>query len=136
LIHEAMVEDDQRSPAGSTNPEPRPPNPGFYPVLSSQSSLLLMYNSPVLLFHQFPVIVQVVDQPTPQTTVVDVLLGTFGLIGVLLLSAVVLGALLGGVLVAMRMRRARRGLDRDVTRTRLGLGPPALTFEPGDPTGP
>jgi hypothetical protein len=76
-----------------------------------------------------PVIVQVIDGPTPETTVADVLLGAVGLIGVLVISAVLLGLLMGGVLVAARVRRARRGLDRGFTRTRLGLGPQDLALD-------
>jgi hypothetical protein len=43
-----------------------------------------------------PIIVKVVEEPVKSTTIVDVLLGSLGLVGVLLFAALVLGAILGG----------------------------------------
>ena len=43
-----------------------------------------------------PIIVRVVQEPVKSTTIVDVLVGSLGLVGALLLAALVLGALLGG----------------------------------------
>ncbi|MDQ3212558.1 MAG: hypothetical protein M3Q85_07775 [Acidobacteriota bacterium] len=54
-----------------------------------------------------PIIVQVVQQPVESTTVADVLLGAMGLTGVMVLAAVVLGALLGGALIALKHWRTR-----------------------------
>lgn len=54
-----------------------------------------------------PIIVQVVQQPVESTTVADVLLGAMGLTGVMVLAAVVLGALLGGALIGLKHWRAR-----------------------------
>ncbi len=42
------------------------------------------------------IIVRVVEEPVKSTTIVDVLLGSLGLVGVLLFAALVLGAILGG----------------------------------------
>ncbi len=52
-----------------------------------------------------PIMVEVVQQPVESTTVADVLLGAIGLTGVLVLAAVLLGALLGGALIAYKTWR-------------------------------
>jgi hypothetical protein len=51
-----------------------------------------------------PYIVTLVDKPTPQTTFADVLIGAFGITGVLVLVALVLGAVLALVLVKWNQR--------------------------------
>ena len=51
-----------------------------------------------------PYIVRVVREPVPETTVGDVILGALGLTGVLLLIALVLGAVLAFVLVRWHHR--------------------------------
>jgi hypothetical protein len=51
-----------------------------------------------------PYIVRVVREPAPETTLGDVILGALGLTGVLLLIALVLGALLAFVLVRWHHR--------------------------------
>jgi hypothetical protein len=58
-----------------------------------------------------PIIVRVIETPTPETTIVDVLLGSLGLTTVLILAALVLGALLGGLLIAVKLLRARFNLE-------------------------
>ena len=52
-----------------------------------------------------PIIVRVVQQPVESTTVVDVLLGAIGLTGVLVVAAVLLGAILGAVLIGLKVWR-------------------------------
>ena len=54
-----------------------------------------------------PIMVHVVQQPTESTTISDVLIGSIGLTGVLLLAAVILGGLLGAVLIGLHKLRAR-----------------------------
>jgi hypothetical protein len=56
-----------------------------------------------------PIIVRVVEQPVESTGVADVLIGAFGLTGALVLTAVVLGAVLGGILIGIKLLRARYG---------------------------
>lgn len=51
-----------------------------------------------------PYIVTLVDKPTPQTTFADVLVGAFGITGVLVLIALVLGGILALVLVKWHQR--------------------------------
>jgi hypothetical protein len=58
-----------------------------------------------------PVIVKVIEQPVESTTVGDILVGALGLTGVLLLSAVLLGAVLGGILIAVKRLRAHYNLE-------------------------
>ena len=62
-----------------------------------------------------PIIVDVVQQSTESTTVADVLLGAIGLTGVLVVAAVLLGALLGAALIAVKIRRSRADADPDTT---------------------
>lgn len=54
-----------------------------------------------------PIIVQVVQQPVESTSVADVLLGAIGLTAALVLAAVVLGGLLGGALIAFKLKRQK-----------------------------
>jgi hypothetical protein len=58
-----------------------------------------------------PIIVQVVETPAESTTVADILIGSLGLTGVLLLTALVLGALLGGIMIGVKLLRARYDLE-------------------------
>jgi hypothetical protein len=69
-----------------------------------------------------PIIVEVVDATTAETTVVDILLGAIGLTGALMLGALVLGLAFGGLLIAVKRVRGRteRATDRS-THVELGL---------------
>ncbi len=58
-----------------------------------------------------PIIVRVVEQPVHETTIADVIFGSIGLVGVMLLAALLLGAVLGGGLILMKRLTARDGLD-------------------------
>ena len=58
-----------------------------------------------------PIIVRVVETPAETTTVADVLIGALGLSGALILAAVVLGAILGGILIGVKLLRARYNLE-------------------------
>lgn len=55
-----------------------------------------------------PIMVTIIEEPVHETTVVDVLLGALGLTVVLLLIAVVLGVLLGGLFILYRHIQAKR----------------------------
>jgi hypothetical protein len=52
------------------------------------------------------------EQPVESTTVADVLMGALGLTGVLILAAAVLGLLLGGLLIGLKLLRARYNLEK------------------------
>jgi hypothetical protein len=58
-----------------------------------------------------PIIVRVIEEPAESTTVADVLLGSLGLAGALILAAAILGLLLGGVLIGIKLLRARYNLE-------------------------
>ena len=58
-----------------------------------------------------PIIVRVVEQPVHETTISDVILGSLGLVGVLLIAALLMGLILGGALVAYKRLTARDGID-------------------------
>ena len=57
------------------------------------------------------IIVKVVQEPVKSTTIVDVLVGSLGLVGALLFAAVVLGAILGATLIGIKLFRARYNLE-------------------------
>jgi len=61
---------------------------------------------------QNPIIVKVVQQPVESTTGADVLIGAIGLTGVLVLFALLLGGALGGVLIGVKVLRARLNPER------------------------
>lgn len=58
-----------------------------------------------------PIIVRVVEQPVRDTSMADVIIGAVGLTGLLLITAAVLGAALGGILIAIKLLRARYNLE-------------------------
>ena len=70
-----------------------------------------------------PIIVRVVEQPVRETTISDVIFGSIGLVGVLLLSAVLLGLLLGVGLILVKRLRARDGLDAQGEAQNLRVTP-------------
>jgi hypothetical protein len=58
-----------------------------------------------------PIMVRVVEQPVESTTVADVLLGSIGLTAALLLMAILLGALFGGILIGVKKLREKYGME-------------------------
>jgi hypothetical protein len=58
-----------------------------------------------------PVMVRVIEPQVESTSVADVLIGAIGLTGVLILVAVLLGAMLGGLLIGIKKLRARYNLE-------------------------
>jgi hypothetical protein len=59
-----------------------------------------------------PIVVRVVEEPVETTGISDIVVGALGLTGVMLLAALVMGALLGGVLIGVKRLRAKYGLER------------------------
>ena len=55
-------------------------------------------------------IVRLVEQPAPEVTVVDVIVGALGIAGAMTLAAVVLGAALGWLFI---LRSRRRGIEAE-----------------------
>jgi hypothetical protein len=76
-----------------------------------------------VLVQQNPIIVRVVEEPIDETTVADVILGSLGLVGVMLLSALLLGLLLGGALVLYKRVTAKDGLDAERDAETLRVTP-------------
>jgi hypothetical protein len=72
-----------------------------------------------------PVIVKVVSDPTPQVTVVDVLVGALGLTGVIVAGSFVFGGVVGLLLIAYtRWKTARAGHAGTSDHTALDLSSP------------
>lgn len=70
-----------------------------------------------------PLVYEVVEPTTAQTTVIDVVLGAFSVVGVLGLVAVLLGVSLAGLLIGVRkLRGGDVGGTAGGTATRLGIG--------------
>ena len=60
---------------------------------------------------QNPIIVRVIQPPTESTTVGDVLIGAIGLTGMLVVVALLLGAVFGGILIGIKIFRRRRNIE-------------------------
>ena len=58
-----------------------------------------------------PVMARVIEPAVESTTVADILIGAMGLTGAMLFAALVLGALLGGLLIGIKKFRARYNLE-------------------------
>ena len=58
-----------------------------------------------------PIVVRVLEEPVKSTGVGDIILGALGLTGVMLLAALLLGALLGGILITIKRLRAKYDLE-------------------------
>ena len=83
-----------------------------------------------MLMHQAqPVIVRVIEPAVESTSIADVVVGSLGLTGAMLLAALVLGAILGGVLIGFKKMRARLNLepipDSEALRVTPGLPRPS-----------
>lgn len=73
-----------------------------------------------------PIIVKVVSDPTPQVTVVDVLVDALGLTGVIVAGSFVLGGVVGILLIAYsRWKIARSGENGSTDHTSLDLSSPS-----------
>ena len=70
-----------------------------------------------------PIIVRVVEQPVHETTLADVIFGSLGLVGILLVSAAVLGVLLGGGLILWKRLRKQDALDADTHAASVRVTP-------------
>jgi hypothetical protein len=70
-----------------------------------------------------PIIVRVVEQPVRETSISDVILGSLGLVGVLIVAAAILGLVLGAVLISFKRLRHRDGLDPEDDASSLRVTP-------------
>jgi hypothetical protein len=71
-----------------------------------------------------PVIVKVVSEPTPQVTVVDVLVDALGLTGVIVAGSFVLGGVVGLLLIGYSRWRIAHGEAGTSEHTSLDLSSP------------
>lgn len=69
-----------------------------------------------------PLVYEVVEKPTAQTTVSDVLVGAISVVGGLAVVGFLLGVLFAGVLIGLRRLRGQDSLDGGGSETvQLGL---------------
>jgi hypothetical protein len=80
-----------------------------------------------MLLQPDPIIVRVVEQPVQDTSIADVIVGAIGLTGFLLLSAALLGLVLGGLLIGVKTLRARYELEAGVDPNELRVTPHSLS---------
>ena len=74
-----------------------------------------------------PIVVRVLDEPVKSTGVADILVGALGLTGVMLLAALLLGALLGGLLIWIKKVRAKYNLEGVSDHDALRVTPSSST---------
>lgn len=58
-----------------------------------------------------PVIVRMVDHPTKEISVADILMGSVGITGIFLIGAALLGLVLGGMFILFRRWQASRDVE-------------------------
>lgn len=71
-----------------------------------------------------PFVVEVIKAPTRETSVYDVLVGSVGLIGVIVLFMVIVGVLFGGLFIWIRRRREARKTENVPEGVQLHLNAP------------
>jgi hypothetical protein len=74
-----------------------------------------------------PIIVRVIDEPIKSTGVGDIILGALGITGVLLLAALLLGALLGALLIWIKKVRAKYRVETVSEHDALRVTPSSST---------
>jgi hypothetical protein len=72
-----------------------------------------------------PIIAEVIDAPTRETTVADVIIQALGITGVIIIGALLAGLTLAGLFIWMRRARPDNPFNGTGSeRLRLGLDPP------------
>ena len=74
-----------------------------------------------------PIIVRVIDEPVKSTGIGDVIVGALGITGVLVLAALLLGAILGGLLISIKKVRAKYNLEPVSDHDALRVTPSSST---------
>ena len=75
-----------------------------------------------------PIVVHVIEEPVESTGVSDILIGALGLTGVMLMAAILLGALLGGILIGVKRLRAKYNLEPVPDSEALRVTPSSSTL--------
>jgi hypothetical protein len=83
-----------------------------------------------------PVIIEEVGPPTPQVGVADVLIGSFGIVGLMLLAALIGGLVVGALFVLLKHWMPENPLNGQDSRSYLDLGPVGKDQRPGSPGEP
>ena len=92
-----------------------------------------MYN-PIVQPPVEPIIVRVVGQPAQELGLGQIIAQALGLTGIILVLSLVLGVLVGGVFIWLRVRNARARQDGEAwDQIRLHLEPPARSASPQPP---
>jgi hypothetical protein len=79
-----------------------------------------------------PVVVQIVEEPTTEVSVADILVGAFGFVGAVLVAAALVGLVAGGLFILFR--RWRGASPADVSGgTALRLASPTQPERAGPP---
>jgi len=74
-----------------------------------------------------PIVVRVIEEPVKSTGVGDIILGALGITGVLLLAALLLGALLGGLLIWIKKVRSKYRVETVSEHDALRVTPSSST---------
>jgi hypothetical protein len=74
-----------------------------------------------------PIVVRVVEEPVETTGVSDILIGAMGLTGVMLMAALALGLILGGLLIGIKRFRAKYDLEPPPDRNAMRVTPSSST---------
>jgi len=75
-----------------------------------------------------PIVVHVIEEPVESTGISDILIGALGLTGVMLMAAILLGALLGGILIGVKRLRAKYNLEPVPDSEALRVTPSSSTL--------
>jgi hypothetical protein len=75
-----------------------------------------------------PIVVHVIEEPVESTGISDILIGALGLTGVMLMAAILLGALLGGILIGVKRLRAKYNLEPVADSEALRVTPSSSTL--------
>jgi uncharacterized protein YacL len=66
-----------------------------------------------------PIIVRVIEQPVHKTSLADIIFGSLGLVGVLLIAAAVCGLVLAGIVIGIKRLRRTDGLESQTDELRV-----------------
>lgn len=83
-----------------------------------------------------PVLIKEVGAPTPQVGVADVLINSFGIVGLMLLGALVGGLVVGALFVLLKHWKPENPLNGQDSRSYFDFGPVSRDDRPRSPGDP